>query len=91
MAGTLDLVQRGLTGLETRGGALRFDPVPLPELAEYGFSIRYQGHWGVQLHLQSGQLHIVVPDSGRDPISVAFADRTVSMTPGESCTLALPS
>lgn len=63
MAGALDLVQRGLTDLETRGGALRFDPVPLPELA----------------------------DSGRDPISVAFADRTVSVTPGESCTLALPS
>ncbi|ARX88657.1 putative glycosyl hydrolase [Streptomyces alboflavus] len=43
MAGTLDLVQRGLTGLETRGGALRLDPVPLPELSEYGFAIRYRG------------------------------------------------
>lgn len=91
MAGTLDLVQRCLTGLETRGGALRFDPVPLPELSEYGFSIRYQGHWGVRLRLRSGTLRITVPDSDRDPISVAFADRTVSVAPGESCALTLPS
>lgn len=45
-AGTLDLVQRGLTGLETREDALWLDPVPLPTLSEYGFSLRYRGHWG---------------------------------------------
>ncbi|WP_405905373.1 glycosyl hydrolase family 65 protein [Streptomyces sp. NBC_00828] len=90
MAGTLDLVQRGLTGLEPRGGALRLDPVPLPELSEYGFAIRYRGHWGVQLRLCSGELRITVPASDRDPIDIALADRTVSVAPGESCTLALP-
>ncbi|GGX38892.1 hypothetical protein GCM10010353_62920 [Streptomyces chryseus] len=46
MAGTLDLVQRGLTGLETRDGVLWLDPVPLQQLSEYGFSARYQGHVG---------------------------------------------
>ncbi|MCC9711360.1 glycoside hydrolase family 65 protein [Streptomyces sp. MNU76] len=90
MAGTLDLVQRGLTGLETRGDTLRLTPVPIPELSEYGFSIRYRGHWGVHLRLRSGQLHITVPDSDRDPITVALGDRTVSVAPGESRTLALP-
>ncbi len=63
MAGTLDLVQRGLTGLVTRGG-LCLDPVPLPELSSYGFTIRYQGHWGVRLRLRSGLLEIAVPSSG---------------------------
>ena len=90
MAGTLDLVQRGLTGLETRGDTLRLAPVPIPELSEYGFSIRYRGHWGVHLRLRSGQLHITVPDSDRDPITVALGDRTVPVAPGESRTLALP-
>lgn len=90
MAGTLDLVQRGLTGLETRGGALRFDPVPLPELSEYGFAIRYRGHRGVQLRLSAGRLHLSVPASDEDPIDVTLADRTVSVAPGESCTLTLP-
>lgn len=91
MAGTLDLVQRGLTGLEVRDGELRFDPVPLPELSEYGFSIRYLGHWGVRLRLQQGRLHITVPDSDEPPIAVAVAGgRAVSVAPGESAALTLP-
>ncbi|MFE1288494.1 glycoside hydrolase family 65 protein [Streptomyces sp. NPDC058751] len=90
MAGTLDLVQRGLTGLETRGGALRFDPVPLPELSEYGLAIRYRRHRGVQLHLSSGWLNVSVPASDEPPVDITLADRTVTVAPGESCTLTLP-
>ncbi|WP_328759464.1 glycoside hydrolase family 65 protein [Streptomyces sp. NBC_00271] len=90
MAGTLDLVQRCLTGLETRGGALRLDPVPLPEFSEYGFTIRYRGNRGVQLRLRPGQLRLSVPASDQDPIDIALADRTVSVAPGESCVLSLP-
>lgn len=89
MAGTLDLVQRGLTGLETRHGTLRLDPVPLPELSEYGFTIRYRGHWGVELRLSAGKLRITVPESDEGPIDIALADRTVSVAPGESCALDL--
>ncbi|MFI1444224.1 glycoside hydrolase family 65 protein [Streptomyces fructofermentans] len=90
MAGTLDLVQRGLTGLETRGGALWLDPVPLPELSTYGFAIRYHGHWGVRLRLERERLEIAVPSSGRDPIDVRLPDRAVSVRPGETCRLVLP-
>ncbi|MFH8395634.1 glycoside hydrolase family 65 protein [Streptomyces sp. NPDC018036] len=90
MAGTLDLVQRGLTGLETRGGALRLDPVPPPELSEYGFAIRYRGHRGVQLRLSAGRLNVSVPASDEPPIDITLADRTVTVAPGESCTLTLP-
>ncbi|KOU58222.1 trehalose 6-phosphate phosphorylase [Streptomyces sp. MMG1533] len=90
MAGTLDLVQRGLTGLETRGGALCLRPVPLPELSEYGFAIRYRGHWGVRLRLSAGQLQVTVPDSAQFPIDIALADRSVTVAPGESCSLVLP-
>ncbi|MDQ0958139.1 trehalose/maltose hydrolase-like predicted phosphorylase [Streptomyces sp. B4I13] len=89
MAGTLDLVQRGLTGLETRGGALWLDPVPMPELAEYGFTIRYRGHWGVHLRMRPGQLHVEVPASDRSPIDIELPDRAVSVRPGESCELTL--
>ncbi len=90
MAGTLDLVQRGLTGLETREDALWLDPVPLPALSEYGFSLRYRGHWGVSVRLQSGQLRIGVPDSEEKPIRVVLPDRAVTIAPGETCTLVLP-
>jgi trehalose/maltose hydrolase-like predicted phosphorylase len=90
MAGTLDLVQRGLTGLETREDALWLDPVPLPALSEYGFSVRYRGHWGVGIRRLSGQLEIRVPDSEESPIRVVLADRAVTVAPGETCTLVLP-
>jgi trehalose/maltose hydrolase-like predicted phosphorylase len=89
MAGTLDLVQRGLTGLETREDALWLDPVPLPALSEYGFSLRYRGHWGVGLRRHGGQLEIGVPDSEESPIRVVLADRAVTIAPGETCTLVL--
>ncbi|WP_327667573.1 glycoside hydrolase family 65 protein [Streptomyces sp. NBC_00485] len=89
MAGTLDLVQRGLTGLETRGGALWLDPVPLPELSSYGFTLRYQGHWGVQLRLERGLLEIAVPSSDGSPIDVRLPDRAVCLQPGETGRLML--
>ncbi|MEV6833017.1 glycosyl hydrolase family 65 protein [Streptomyces sp. NPDC051133] len=91
MAGTLDLVQRGLTGLETRDGALCLDPVPLPELSSYGFSLRYHGHWGVRVRLRSGLLEIAVPSSGRSPIDVRLRDRAIPVRPGETARLVLPA
>ncbi|MFJ9097790.1 glycoside hydrolase family 65 protein [Streptomyces sp. NPDC102405] len=90
MAGTLDLVQRGLTGLETRSGALWLDPVPVPELSSYGFSLRYQGHWGVRLRLEHRCLNIEVPSSDRSPIDIRLPDRAVGVEPGETCRLVLP-
>ncbi|MCH5671955.1 glycoside hydrolase family 65 protein [Streptomyces gilvus] len=84
MAGTLDLVQRGLTGLETREGALWLDPVPLPELSSYGFALRYRGHWGVRLRLAHGRLEIAVPASDESPIDVRLPDRVVCLRPGET-------
>jgi trehalose/maltose hydrolase-like predicted phosphorylase len=89
MAGTLDLVQRGLTGLETRSGALWLDPVPLPELSSYGFALRYQGHWGVRLRLERGLLEIAVPSSDGSPIDVRLPGRAVCLRPGETGRLVL--
>ncbi|MGQ5637845.1 MULTISPECIES: glycoside hydrolase family 65 protein [unclassified Streptomyces] len=90
MAGTLDLIQRGLTGLETREDALWLNPVPLPALSEYGFSLRYRNHWGVGVRRRSGQLEIAVPDSEESAIRVVLGDRAVTIAPGETCTLLLP-
>ncbi|MGW3106842.1 glycoside hydrolase family 65 protein [Streptomyces sp. NPDC001100] len=89
MAGTLDLVQRGLTGLETRSGALWLDPVPLPELSSYGFALRYQGHWDVRLRLERGRLDIDVPSSEASPIDVRLPGRAVCLQPGETSRLVL--
>ncbi|WP_330455590.1 glycoside hydrolase family 65 protein [Streptomyces sp. NBC_00820] len=90
MAGTLDLVQRGLTGLETREDALWLHPVPLPTLSEYGFTMHYRGHWGIRVRRRGGQLEIAVPDSDESSIRVVLADRAVTVAPGETCVLVLP-
>ncbi|MFV2118517.1 glycoside hydrolase family 65 protein [Streptomyces sp. Act-28] len=90
MAGTLDLVQRGLTGLDTRGGALRLDPVRLPELSAYAFTLRFHGHWGVRLRMTPEGLHVAVPESGVAPIDIELPGTAVSIEPGRSMWLPLP-
>ena len=45
MAGTVDLVQRCYTGLETRDGVLRLNPNLPDELDGLDFDVRYRGHW----------------------------------------------
>ncbi|WP_406403226.1 glycoside hydrolase family 65 protein [Streptomyces uncialis] len=89
MAGTLDLVQRGLTGLETRDGALWLDPVPLPQLPEYSFSVRYQGHEDLTVQVRAGEFRVTASASGRSPIDIRLPTRTVSLAPGETCSLPL--
>ncbi|MFI0941705.1 glycoside hydrolase family 65 protein [Streptomyces sp. NPDC021020] len=90
MAGTLDLVQRGLTGLQPRGDCLRLDPVPLPQLSRFSLSLRYREHWGVDLALHGGRLRVGVPDSGQDPIAVAVDGRSYEVAPGREVTVELP-
>ncbi|MEU1671107.1 glycosyl hydrolase family 65 protein [Streptomyces roseifaciens] len=89
MAGTLDLVQRGLTGLETREDALWLDPVHLLELSEFGFTIRYRGHWGIGVRLRGERLTVSVPDSEESPVRVVLPDRSLTIDPGEARTLTL--
>ncbi|MFI7317053.1 glycoside hydrolase family 65 protein [Streptomyces venezuelae] len=89
MAGTLDFVQRGLPGLETRGGALWLDPAPLPELSSYGFALRYRGHWGLRLRLERETLKISLPASDQSPVDVRLPDRVICVQPGDTCRLLL--
>ncbi|MDX3077767.1 glycoside hydrolase family 65 protein [Streptomyces sp. NPDC088354] len=90
MAGTLDLVQRGLTGMEAREDALWLDPAPLPQLSRFGFTIRYRGHWGVGVHVDARHVGIVVPASESAPVRVRVAGRTWSVPPGRSRLIELP-
>ncbi|WP_069814250.1 glycoside hydrolase family 65 protein [Streptomyces sp. TP-A0874] len=90
MGGTLDLVQRGLTGLEIRDGALCFDPAPLPQLSGYSLSLRFRGHWGVRVRVGPDRLRIRVPASAERAIPVVIGGRTVTIAPGESRQLRLP-
>lgn len=84
MAGTLDLVQRCLTGLEAGEDGLRLDPAPLPELSDFGVTLRYRGHWNIRLRMEPGGLRITVPPSEEAPLHVVVAGREVIVSPGHS-------
>lgn len=90
MAGTLDFVQRGLTGLETRDNALWLDPAPLPQLSKFRVAIRYRNHWNVDLLIGTQRVSIGVPDSAEDPVHVMLAGRGFTVAPGTVRRLALP-
>ncbi|MTE22126.1 glycoside hydrolase family 65 protein [Streptomyces sp. TRM43335] len=89
MAGTLDLVQRGLTGMRPRADGLWLDPAPLPELSEFGFTMRYRHHWDIGVRMRRNELEIGLPVSAEGPVRLVLPDRTVTVEPGESCGLRL--
>jgi trehalose/maltose hydrolase-like predicted phosphorylase len=91
MGGTLDLVQRGLAGLEPVAGALRVDPVPLGALPRFDLRVRYRGHLGVAVTLRDSRLDIEVPASGQAPLRLQAADGGLhTVAPGERVTVRLP-
>ncbi|NJQ15506.1 glycoside hydrolase family 65 protein [Streptomyces bohaiensis] len=90
MAGTLDFVQRGLTGLEQHDGALWLDPAPLPELARFRLGVRVLGHRDVELRFRRGAVLVEVPRASRGALRVRLAGREVLVQPGQVARLRLP-
>ncbi|MGW8375200.1 glycosyl hydrolase family 65 protein [Streptomyces sp. ODS28] len=89
MAGTLDLVQRGLSGLDTCRGTLCLDPVPLPQLSRFGFSVRFRSHWGIHVRVTAREMSVHLPATAREPLRVGCRDRYATIAPGETCRLSL--
>ncbi|MCQ8770528.1 glycoside hydrolase family 65 protein [Streptomyces telluris] len=89
MAGTLDLVQRGLTGMETREDALWLDPVVLPELSEFAFTLRYRGHWGIGIRVRGDELTVSVPESEGSAVRIVLPDRSLTVLPGDATSVRL--
>ncbi|WP_405686940.1 glycoside hydrolase family 65 protein [Streptomyces sp. NBC_00057] len=90
MAGTLDFVQRGMTGLETRDDALWLAPATLPQLSKLGVRIRFRRHWDVDLRIRAQRLRIAVPDSHHPAVRVVLGGHTHVITPGTARWLDLP-
>ncbi|GCD95844.1 glycoside hydrolase family 65 protein [Embleya hyalina] len=72
MAGTVDLVQRCYTGLDTRGDVLWLDPCLPARLRRLEVELCYRGHWGVVVEV--GRRHVTVSlrpgQSGSVPIGI---------------------
>ncbi|MEW2582955.1 glycoside hydrolase family 65 protein [Streptomyces virginiae] len=72
MAGTLDLVERGITGLDPGIDGLRIDPVRFSEVPGSSFSLSYRGHRNIRLRFRPGRLGITVPPSRLGPVPLVL-------------------
>jgi trehalose/maltose hydrolase-like predicted phosphorylase len=83
MAGTVDLVQRALTGIEVSGDVLRLNP-RLPEEAErLDMQIRYRGH-SLDLRITRDTLTVRSRDRGAAPIQLALRGETCELAGGST-------
>ncbi|WP_406289451.1 glycoside hydrolase family 65 protein [Embleya sp. NBC_00896] len=90
MAGTVDLLQRCYTGLETREDALWLDP-HLPEpLDHLDLELRYRGHWGVVVTVTRKEMTVALRSGGAQfPIRVGFRGSLTTVRPGDRHTFTL--
>ncbi|THA31345.1 glycoside hydrolase family 65 protein [Streptomyces sp. A1277] len=84
MAGTVDLVERGITGLEAVPEGLRVEPVALAQIPRFSFTVCFREHRGVRVRMLPGRLAIRVPASHGGPLPVVLPDgRRFGVRPGE--------
>ncbi|MDW7773881.1 MAG: trehalose-phosphatase [Desulfobulbaceae bacterium] len=86
MAGTVDLIQRCYSGLETRENALWFNPALPEEIKELDFNILYRHHW-LQVTIRQDSLKIRSRGNPPGPIKVGLLETARELQPGETITL----
>jgi alpha,alpha-trehalase len=89
MAGTVDLVQRAFTGLETRDEVLWFDPSIPDELTRVRFKLRYRRHWGLGVEITRDLIRITARPADVPPIRVGIKGEIVELRAGSSIERAL--
>lgn len=87
MAGTVDLVQRCYSGLETREGILRFNPMLPEELTSISFNILYRRNQ-IDVHIGRKSLVLCSRKQQAEPVRVAIKDQVRTLEPG--CTVEFP-
>jgi len=88
MAGTVDIIHRGHTGMVIEEEGLRFDPLLPEEISDVRMRMRYRGNW-LTLHLERKIFQVSV-DRGPSPaVRVAVGDTVANLSPGESHTFHL--
>ncbi|GAA1220732.1 glycosyl hydrolase family 65 protein [Kitasatospora nipponensis] len=89
MAGTVDLLQRGYTGLETRQDALWLDPHLPDPLDGLEVELRYRGHWGVVVTVARRQVTVRLRPGQPGPVRIGFHGSLTTLRPGQSRTFTL--
>jgi alpha,alpha-trehalase len=83
MAGTVDQLQRGYTGIEVRQDVLWFNPCLPRELKCLKFHIRYRNRL-LEIRVNSRALKITSSSIFENPIQIGFRDNIYDLKPGTS-------
>lgn len=83
MAGTVDLIQRCYTGIETRSDTLQLNPCLPAELDEMRFDITYRQH-RINLVLTHDRLMISAQPGAAVPIRVGLRDQITELKAGDT-------
>ncbi len=84
MAGTLDLLQRGYSGMEARAdGALTFKPSLDPALGRLDFSIYYNRRW-IEVSMEDDCVRLTSEVTTRPPVRVACRGEEAVLASGET-------
>jgi trehalose/maltose hydrolase-like predicted phosphorylase len=88
MTGTLDLVQRGYTGLTVEEGELHFDPALPPEVPRLDLLLYYRGHH-LRASLDQRHLRVSAPASDLPPVAISCNGQQARLRAGETTTFAI--
>jgi trehalose/maltose hydrolase-like predicted phosphorylase len=87
MAGTVDMVQRGYTGLQPRGDVLWLDPALPDEFDRLEFTVRYRTAWDVRFDIDHECIRVNTPAGST--IKVGYNGHVIEVPPGGSAKIAL--
>ena len=88
MAGTIDLIQRCYTGIETRGDTLWFSPYLPEDLKKLQFGIIYRRQ-KINLLVTHEEMRLTLSPSDAMPVKIGFRGTVFELQPGESRTFEL--
>jgi alpha,alpha-trehalase len=90
MAGTVDLLERGYSGLEAGAdGVLRLKPSLPPEIGRLDFSVYYHRRW-LDVSLSDGDVTIESEMTEREPVTIECRGERVVLGSGETRRFARP-
>lgn len=85
MAGTVDLVQRGYTGIETRGDVLRLNPCLPRDLRRLKLRLRYRGQ-SLELEVTSRRLSVTCLQCGLEAVKICCREEETTIEGGQTLT-----
>jgi alpha,alpha-trehalase len=88
MAGSVNILMEGYTGIETRGEVLWFNPCLPKDMQNLSMCLRYRGH-ALQVNITSETLKISSIRCTKDPITIGLNEQTFRIKGGESKTFSL--